>query len=947
MKNGIRSQDELTRSLAAALVPSDLPPVNILIVDDEPRNLTVLETVLDDPGYRLVRATSPEQALLALVNEEFALLILDVQMPGMTGFELAQTIKTRKKTSQIPIIFLTAHFNDDAHVLEGYGTGAVDYLLKPVNAAALRSKVAVFTELHRRGRDLALANRALAAEVVERTRAEDEVRLWNKQLDLRVAERTSALEASSARLRLATDAAGLGFWLWNLELDTWSWENDWPAKVLGLAQEQWPGTPKDLQRMMEPGDAARFGAALAETARHLGRLRFEGRLLGASGKGRTVEIDGRLVEGGNERRTVLGTIRDVSERHEAEREVRESESRYRALFHSIDEGFCVVDMVFDAEGVATDLRFRETNGAFHRHSGLGDVVGRLASAVLPGLERVWLDGLGKVASEGLSFRHTGRIETLARIVDIHAFRIGADEKRSVALLFRDVTEHKRSEEALLERERFLSTVTEAARVGIAVIDSSYRYRFVNESFQRMLKVARPISVGTLGGSVNPRRWQQVKASIDRALAGERLSIEFTIPPSPDSGSDQATHVCAFLEPHTDANQARTVAVVLLDITNLKQLEAELRDADRHKDEFLATLAHELRNPLAPVRNAVSILQLSAVEDSGAQRAAAIIERQVKIMARLIDDLMDVARVNQGRMELRLANVRLDEVIHLAIEASRPQIDDLGHRLEVDLPAGLPVVHADVVRLAQVFMNILTNAAKYTERGGLIVLRARATPDEVHITIRDTGIGIAPDNLERVFEMFSQVEVALARSRGGLGIGLSLAKRLVELHGGTITASSAGLGHGSEFEVALPVVPSAPVESTGSPPPAEPARASLRILVVDDNQDGAESLAALLQMRGFTVSTAFDGEQAVAIAESFRPDLVLLDIGLPKLNGYEVCRAIKTQAWASGTRIIAITGWGDPKSRQAATDAGFDRHFVKPISNDQLLTTIREMSAERR
>ena len=947
MSSGARSQDELTRSLAAALVPSDLPPVNILIVDDEPRNLTVLETVLNDPGYRLVRATSPEQALLALVNEEFALLILDVQMPGMTGFELAQTIKTRKKTAQIPIIFLTAHFHDDAHVLEGYGTGAVDYLLKPVNAAALRSKVAVFTELHRRGRDLALANRALAAEVVERTRAEDEVRLWNKQLDLRVAERTSALEASTARLRLATDAVGLGFWLWNLERDAWSWENDWPAKMLGLPQAQWPASPQDLLRLMAPEDAARFEAALAQVAREPGRLRFEGCLFGASGKGRTVEIDGRLVEGGTSRRSMLGTIRDVSERHEAEREIRESESRYRALFHSIDEGFCVVDMVFDDQGTAVDLRFRETNGAFHRHSGLGDVVGRLASEVLPGLERVWLDGLGKVASDGAPFTNAGRIEALGRIVDIHAFRIGADNKGSVALLFRDVTERKRSEEALLERERFLSTVTEAARVGIAVIDSGYRYRFVNESFQRMLKVARPISIGELGGSINPRRWQQVKPSIDRALAGERLSIEFTIAPAPDSDSDKATHICAFLEPHTDANQSHTVAVVLLDITNLKQLEADLRDADRHKDEFLATLAHELRNPLAPVRNAVSILQLSSVEDSGALRAAAIIERQVKIMARLIDDLMDVARVNQGRMELRLTNVRLEEVINLAIEASRPQIDEQGHRLEIDLPAGLPVVRADVVRLAQVFMNILTNAAKYTERGGLIIIRAQVSDEIVRISIRDSGIGIAPDNLERVFEMFSQVEVALARSRGGLGIGLSLAKRLVELHGGTITASSAGLGHGSEFEVALPVAADEAVESAGAPPPAAPAQESLRILVVDDNQDGAESLAALLQIRGFTVSTAFDGEQALAAAESFRPDLILLDIGLPKLNGYEVCRAVKARPWAADTRVIAITGWGDPKSRQAATDAGFDRHFVKPIANDQLLEAIREMSAERR
>ena len=814
MNDSSRSQVDRARSLAAALVPSELPPVNILIVDDEPRNLTVLETILNDPGYRLVRALSPDEALLALVNQEFALLILDIQMPGMNGFELAQTIKGRKKTSQIPIIFLTAHFNDDAHVLEGYGTGAVDYLQKPVNSAALRSKVAVFTELHRRGRDLALANLKLAEEVVERTRAEDELRRLNAQLDQRIAERTASLDASNARLRLATEAVRLGFWVWDVETDAWSWENDWLATALGIAQTDWPRTSQELLSRLEPQDAVRFADSLRAAAHQGGKLTFEGRVAGD--RGIAIEIEGRKIDAVGAKPTVLGTVRDV-------------------------------------------------------------------------------------------------------------------------------TEARRSQEALLERERFLRTVTEAARVGIAVIDSDFCYRFVNESFRRILHASGPIEAGQRVGELNPQRWAKAKPAVERALNGESLSIEFSVTnPAPADGHRTMTHVCAFLEPHADIDRAHTAAVVLIDITPMKQLEAELRRADRHKDEFLATLAHELRNPLAPIRNAVGILQHSKTPDVNAIRAGEMIERQVKVMARLIDDLMDVARINQGRLELRLAEVCLQDVINLAVEASRPQLDEMGHTLEIVVPQRPQHLLADQTRLAQVFTNILTNAAKYSERSGRILLSAVIDQDQARITIRDTGIGIASENLQRVFEMFSQVEIALARSRGGLGIGLSLAKRLVELHGGSITARSEGLGHGSEFEVVLPMSGKIVTDVEERDLRAVSRLNGLKVLVVDDNRDGAESLAALLEIHGFAVALAFDGQAAIESAREFLPDLALLDIGLPKVNGYEVCRTLKAEPWAVATKFVAITGWGDPKSKQTAFDAGFDRHFVKPVTERQLIETIEQL-----
>ncbi|HYE38816.1 MAG TPA: hybrid sensor histidine kinase/response regulator, partial [Ramlibacter sp.] len=406
-----------------------IPHVNILIVDDEPRNLQVLESILDDPGYRLVRATSGDEALLALMADEFALLVLDVQMPGMSGFELAQLVKERRKTARIPIIFLTAYYNEDQHVLEGYGSGAVDYLHKPVNPPVLRSKVAVFAELHRKSREVERANRMLQAEVAERRRAEARLGELNASLDQRVTERTLELQASEARLR---------------------------------------------------------------------------------------------------------------------------------------------------------------------------------------------------------------------------------------------------------------------------------------------------------------------------------------------------------------------------------------EAGRRKDEFLATLAHELRNPLAPLRNAAHFLKLRGPATQDVQWASDVMDRQVSVMGRLIEDLMDVSRINRGRLELRRARVELDQVVADALETIQPQIDGSGHKLAVLQPRSRVVLDADRGRLAQVLVNLLSNAAKYTDPGGQLELRVVVEGGQAAVSVHDNGIGIPSHRLEHVFEMFSQEEPALSRSRGGLGIGLSLTRKLVELHGGSVVAHSEGPGQGSVFTVRLPV-----------------------------------------------------------------------------------------------------------------------------------------------
>jgi len=375
---------------------------------------------------------------------------------------------------------------------------------------------------------------------------------------------------------------------------------------------------------------------------------------------------------------------------------------------------------------------------------------------------------------------------------------------------------------------------------------------------------------------------------------------------------------------------------------LEELQAELHEAARRKDEFIATLAHELRNPLAPVRNAVQLLRYQEPIPAAARQARDVIARQVRVMSRLIDDLMDVSRINQGRIELRRERVDLATVVELAIESSRPSIVESGHALSLRLPDAPVVLDADPIRLSQVFVNLLTNAAKYTDRGGRIELAVEVEESVVRISVRDDGIGIPAKELPNVFAMFAQVEDTLTRSRGGLGIGLTLVKHLVELHGGGVEAQSAGVGKGSAFVVTLPLPEAAPrTESTAAQAAAlaAPHPAPRRILVVDDHRDGAESMAALLALQGHEVKMAHDGEAALAAADDFRPDVILLDIGLPTLSGYDVCRQLRAAPWGGDVAVIALTGWGDQDAVKKGEAAGFDHHLVKPVDEAVLIATL--------
>ena len=392
------------------------------------------------------------------------------------------------------------------------------------------------------------------------------------------------------------------------------------------------------------------------------------------------------------------------------------------------------------------------------------------------------------------------------------------------------------------------------------------------------------------------------------------------------------------------------ASVSQDVTERKRLEdtlrglaADLSEADRRKDEFLATLAHELRNPLAPLSNVLEVWKRTDDPET-LRRTRDTMERQLGQLVRLVDDLLDLNRITHNRLELRQSRVELGGVIQQAVEACRPVADSLGHELRVSLLPEPYYLNADPARLAQVFGNLLSNACKYTEPGGKISVTAELQGSEVVVAVKDTGIGIPPDKLASIFDMFMQVDGSLERAQGGLGIGLTLVKRLVHMHGGTVEAKSAG--RGSEFIVRLPVL----LDEAGAAPPelaaARRPPPTQRILIVDDNTDSADSLAMLLRITGHETYTAHDGLGAIDAVEKHRPDVVLLDIGLPKMNGRDVCRRVREQAWGKNIVLIAVTGWGQEEDRRKSQEAGFDGHLVKPVDHERLAELLRSLTSAR-
>jgi len=481
-------------------------------------------------------------------------------------------------------------------------------------------------------------------------------------------------------------------------------------------------------------------------------------------------------------------------------------------------------------------------------------------------------------------------------------------------------ERDRLDDELRASERRLTGTLESISDGLMTLDHHWRFTYVNPEAERLLGRPRAQLLGQVIWDLLPEAKGSPIESDFRRAAADRATLEIESV-NPRTGH----HFSSRIHPAADGG----VAVYFHDITRRKQVENALRDADRRKDEFLATLAHELRNPLAPIRNAARLLLLKGSPDPQQRWGAEVIHRQADHMGRLLDDLLDVSRISRGRLEMRTEWIDLGTVINSAIETSRPVIDAHRQELTVDRPCEPVYVNADPVRLAQVFSNLVNNAAKFMDAGGQIHLSAEQQGNEAVISIKDRGMGLADGMLPHIFEIFWQASPALERSHGGLGVGLSLARGIVELHGGRIEAHSQGLGHGSEFIVHLPVV-NDPAQ-TLPVRPDEPLRGGKvrRVLIVDDVKDNADSLAALLKTLGHDVHVVYGGAAAIQVANKLRPDAVLLDIGMPDIDGLEVCTYLRRQPWGQSILIVALTGWGQESDRARTEEAGFDHHLIKP------------------
>jgi|CXWL01.1.fsa_nt_gi PAS domain S-box-containing protein len=506
----------------------------------------------------------------------------------------------------------------------------------------------------------------------------------------------------------------------------------------------------------------------------------------------------------------------------------------------------------------------------------------------------------------------------------------------------DIDARKRNEESLAARLLEQQAILAASPAGVFAVGPDRRLTLANHTMETMFGYGpgEMIGLSTLELTADLDEWRWIGSEgYARIAQGELLRVEVRYRRKEGGlfwGLLQGVAIDL-----DDPSKGRLFTAV--DITDRKRLEEDLREADRKKDNFIATLAHELRNPLAPIRNATAVLRQPGKTEAQRAECVEVIDRQVAQMALLLEDLLDVSRFTRGKLSLRLERVLLATVIDHAVEIARPLVDDGAHELHLELPTVPVWLEGDPTRLAQIFSNLLTNSAKYSEKGGFIRLAATLLEGEVRVAVEDTGIGIAAEHLPRVFEMFSQVELALNRSQGGLGLGLSLVKGLVELHGGRIAAQSDGPGRGSRFVVHLPTLVAVAELAPSAPASVFPAAATARrILVVDDNRDVVTTLAMVFELEGHDVHRAYDGEEALRAVEGFRPELVLLDLGMPRLNGFEVCRRLRATPWGTNVRLVALTGWGQDDDKRRTRDAGFDLHLVKPVDPEVLLALLDDL-----
>ncbi len=645
---------------------------------------------------------------------------------------------------------------------------------------------------------------------------------------------------------------------------------------------------------------------------------------------------------------VLENLTNITARKQAEATLRESESFNRSIIESSPDCIKVLDLDGNLLSMASGQKLL----------GIEDLTPFLHKSWIElweGEHRLAARAAVAVAVASGEGKFIGLFRTLRgepKWWDVAISPILDAQGRAARLLAvsRDVTAYLAGVEALRASEGLFSSLVEKAPFGTYVVDDQFRLQQVNSRALPVFGNVHPL-LGRDFTEVVEILWGEEVGGKIAAIFRHTLETgePYLSPPFTERRQDLDVEQSYEWEVQRVIlpNGRRAAVCYFADISERRALEnaiadraADLVRADRSKDEFLAMLAHELRNPLAPLRNAAEILQTEGASAEACALAQGILTRQIENMSQMIDDLLDVSRITEGKVELRPQVVALADVLNAAASLARPGIEARGQELKITLPSEPVFLNADATRLDQVFGNLLTNACKYSGSGCHIAVSAERVGElpEVIVRVRDDGIGIAPEFLPRIFDLFVQATRSLDRASGGLGIGLTLVHRLVKLHGGSIEARSAGLGHGSEFIVRLPILTAA---AATAPPAATPARDTpRRILIVDDNADSARSMAALQTLRGHTTRTAFAGPEALAAAAEFSPDVVLLDIGLPGMDGYEVARQLRAMPALTGAFLEAMSGYGSDEDRARARLAGFDEYLVKPADHNLLRTWMR-------
>jgi PAS domain S-box-containing protein len=918
--------------------PNAFPPhakkPSILFVEDDVTVRDHLAAKLSDE-YLVATASDGEEALLIIMKSKPDLVVADVIMPGLDGIELLKTLRSTPETQTLPVLLISGRAPDEIRI-EGFELGADEYLAKPYTERELRARIhSVLTSV------------AMRREATRRE-AQDEA------FRQATAERAALLESITDPF-YALDRQ------WRF-----TYVNQRAVDYLGTRREELVG--KTLWEIFPVSRDTIFEREFQRAVREQVSVAFE---VLSPLTARWVEVHAYPNPMG-----LSVNFRDITARKEAEqaredalRRERQANALVDAIFTSAPIGLALIDR---------QLRFQRINDRLAEMNGLpADAhVGKRPDEIVPKL-----DDLKGILSKWREIIETGepwlgvevqgetpatRGQPRTWLESFFPVRL-AGETIGLGIVAQDITLQKEWERELREsQDRYRAFVTHSSegiwRYELAEpldltlpideqIEHAYRHARLaelNDAMARMYGYERAEQL--LGAPLElmlPRNDADAREYLRHVAESG-----YTIVDAESAEPDREGHIHHFensIVPVIEDGKLLRVWGVQREITERKRAEEALREGDRRKDEFLALLAHELRNPLAPIRNGIQIFKLRATSDHLLQSTARMMDRQMAHLVRLVDDLLDVSRITHGRLELRTEHLRLADILARAVESSRIFIEAKGHELIVAVRADAAEVQGDGDRLVQVFSNLLSNSAKYTQPHGRITLTLDRTDSEAIVTVQDTGIGIPVDALDEVFRMFSQVSASRERSGAeGLGIGLSLARTLLEMHNGTITAFSEGPGRGSTFTVRLPLAVKEHVEPAGTasaraetPPDRTPG---VRVVVADDNDDAAQSLAMLLELEGYVVKTAADGEQALMLAREFRPDIIFMDVGMPNMNGLEAARAIRALSVGQHTRIVAVTGWGQEEDRRQTQAAGMDYHLTKPVSPQSLLDALAALES---